>query len=256
MSFPERHQQVKRRLITGIVALTLAITTTMGMTPPRATASSATNPTAHPHVDVATIAAAVKIAYEAYQAATSGGTSLKAAVSQILAAIQSAQTAIINHIDAIAVANARACAQNAVVDFPNFEVLTPDNQQAFAVAATACVDLINSLVATVTDRSAQDQLGFSVNAVGPIALITRSRAGLSNTSFVPVLRSTNQQISTDLAPSCSFIFDPDFQGKVWACVAYNGNFQEDPNRQKAQNLAATDTSWLVANNVLTQLAGL
>ena len=218
-------------------------------------ASATTRDTAHPNVDVITIIQAAKAAYDAYKSFTSGG-DLNTAVSRILTAIQQAQDAIISHIDAIAAADARACAQDAVVDFPNFGHLTPDNQQAFAIAATKCSNLIDSLVGTVTDKHAKDQLGYSANAVGPIALITRSRSGLDNQSFVPVLRDTNQQISTSLEPACSFIFDPDFHGKVWACASYDGGFDEELNRTRAQTFAAANTSWPMANQTLAQLAGL
>ncbi|WP_132116395.1 hypothetical protein [Actinocrispum wychmicini] len=249
---------MKRRLISVIIALTMAVTTALGMTTAQASAAtpSSDRGTVHPNVDPATIAAAVKAAYQAYQSFFGGGISLQAAVDKILAAIQSAQTAIISHIDAIAAAEARACTRDAIVDFPNFQFLTPDNQQVFALHATSCANLIDSLLATVVDKGAQDQLGFSVNALGPIALITRSRAGLPNTTFVPVLRSANQRVSTNLTPGCSLINDPDFHGKVWFCLAYDGNFFEDLNKVKAQNVAATNTSWPVANGVLTQLAGL
>ena len=71
-----------------------------------------------------------------------------------------------------------------------------------------------------------------------------------------MLRDTNQQVSTSLTPSCSFIYDPDFQGKAWLCMAYNGNYFEDRNVKTAQEVAATGTSWSMANDVLTQLAGL
>jgi hypothetical protein len=239
---------VKRRLITCVVALAL----TVGGAP----AQASTRDTTHPNVDVITVIQAAKAAYDAYKSFASGGSSVAAAVGQILNAIQAARDAIINHIDAIATADARACAQNAVVDFPNFERLTTDNQQAFALAATSCSNLINSLVGTVADKRAKDQLGYSANAVGPIALITRSRSGLGNSTFVPVLRSTNQQVSTSLTPFCTNLLDPDSHKKVWACRAYDGGFDEEIDRQFAQDIAARNTSWPVANQTLTQLAGL
>ncbi|TCO60880.1 hypothetical protein [Actinocrispum wychmicini] len=241
---------MKRRLITCIVA----ITTALGVAP--AQAAPSTRDTAHPNVDVITIIQAAKAAYDAYKSFASGGSSVDGAVNKILNAIQGAQTAIISHIDAIAAADAQACAQDAVVDFPNFQFLTPDNQQVFALHATSCSNLINSLVTTVTDKGAKDQLGFSANAVGPIALITRSRAGLSNASFIPVLRSTNQQISTSLAPGCINILDPDVHKRVWYCTAYNGGVDMELDKLHAQTAAAQSTSWPTANQTLTQLAGL
>ncbi|MFD1046884.1 hypothetical protein ACFQ1S_15700 [Kibdelosporangium lantanae] len=240
---------MKRRLVACVVALTLAVSV-----PARAEPSTRDN--SHPDVDVITVLQAAKAAYDAYRSFTSGGSSVDAAVGQILNAIQQARDAIISHIDAVATADARACAQNAVVDFPNFERLTPDNQQAFALAATSCSNLVDSLVGTVADKRAKDQLGFTANAVGPIALITRSRSGLGNSTFVPVLRSTNQQVSSSLAPFCTNLFDPDSHRKVWACRSYDGGFDQEVDKQFAQEFAARNTSWPMANQTLGQLAGL
>src|SRR3954466_14730522 len=133
-------------------------------------------------------------------------------------------------------AQARACAQEAVIDFASFDALTPDNKQAFALSTTACVTLIDSLLITVTDKAAADQLGFAIDSIGPIALIVRSRAGLGNTGLVPVLVHSNQTIVTVLTPTCtSRIIEDRTQ---WTCRVYGNHVDgPEPSLTLAQRLA-------------------
>jgi hypothetical protein len=248
---------LKLRLFNAAVAFTAAVALTTGVSPAQAAPSAPDSPSAtnRTTTDIATILAAVKKAYDIYKSFAQGGTSGQDATALILNAIQSAQTAIISHIDAIATAEARACARSAVVDLPNFEALTTDNRQAFALAATSCVTRIESLLGTVTDLGAVDQLGFSLNAVGPIALITRSRTGLTNPSFVPVLVSSNQTVVTRLAPACHP--HTDLEGATeYICLAYNGDRAVDFPLVNSQNAAMQRTSWPVAKSVLPQLTSL
>jgi hypothetical protein len=149
------------------------------------------------------VIAAIQAAYGAYKSFTQSNLSVQEATTQILAAINTAKIEIISHIDAIATAQARACAEEAVIDFADFDALTPDNKQAFALSTTGCVTLIDSLLTAVTDKAAADQLGFAIDSIGPIALIVRSRTGLSNTALVPALVHANQTIVTVLTPTCT-----------------------------------------------------
>lgn len=246
---------MKRKLFKVAVALTAAVALTTSVSPAQAAAPDSPSATTRTTTDLATILAAIKQAYDVYKSFAQGGTSGQNATVLILNAIQSAQTAIMSHIDAIAAAEARACARSAVVDFPNFEALTTDNRQAFALAATSCVTRIESLLATVSDLGAVDQLGFSLNAVGPIALITRGRTGLTNPSFVPVLISGNRTVVNRLAPSCRP--HTDLEGATeFICFAYNGDRGADYPLISSQNAAMRRTSWPVAKAVLPQLTSL
>ncbi|TYK50874.1 hypothetical protein [Actinomadura decatromicini] len=242
-----------RKLIGVGVALAVAVTATAG--PAGAATFKEANSKVQPSVDPATVAAAIKAAYDAYKTFAGGGSSA-AATAQIIAAIQSAQRDIINHIDAVAAADARACAHSAVINFPDFDNLTTDNKQNFALNATSCITQINSLMSAVTSGAALDQLGFSVNAVGPIALMARSKAGLHNDTLIPVLRESNQKIRTSLTPRCSQLYDADSHKKLWFCTAYNGNRGDSIIQARAQEDAMVNTSWEVAQTTLTQLTGL
>ncbi len=250
--FRYRKLTVSLLLIAAITVLTTTPATaatrtgeTVGTTP------AATQTT---FVDPATIAALIQAAYSAYKSFASGAQSAQVATQQILAAIKQATDVIVSHIDAIATASVRSCAQSAVLDFPNFDVLTLDNQQAFALNATSCVTLADSLLGTVTDKGAIDQLGFALNAVGPIALITRGRVGLNNTGLMPILNSANQVVLNQLTPTC-FIFHEPGAPNLIQCDAYNGDSDQEPAGQKmlAMKTAAANTSWPIAQIVLPLL---
>jgi hypothetical protein len=202
--------------------------------------------------EVQAIISAAGTAYSAYKTFVDGGLSVGQATTQILNAIYSAKTQILARIDAVATAEARQCAQDAVLDIENFNVLTPDNQQAFALAATSCVNRIDSLLAIPLDDPAVDQLGFTLQAVGPIALITRSRTGLSNTNFVPILRGATQRVINLLTPTCT---SRRIENRTqWTCRVYGDHVGgPEPSLSLAQRTSAQRTSRPVAQAVLPTL---
>jgi hypothetical protein len=205
--------------------------------------------------DVETIITVAKVAYAAYEKFLSGNLSVRQATDQIIAAINGAKIEIINHIDAIAAAEARSCAQDAVLGVESFNILTLDNQQAFALAATSCVNRIDILVTTLTSKAAIDQLGFTLQAVGPIMLIVRSRVGFSNTNFVPILVRSTQRVITALTPTCT---SRTIEGRTqWTCRSYNGDRGgPDPSPRTAEQTAGRGTSWALGRAVLPQLSNL
>ncbi|HKT01881.1 MAG TPA: hypothetical protein VJT31_20335 [Rugosimonospora sp.] len=224
--------------------------------------------TAQPaQADVGTVIAVVKQVYSLYQQFfKSSGLTLQQAVDQIKAAIQSAQTAIINQIDLVAVAQVRACAESAVINFADINAFTPDNLQVFALDATSCVTLAQSLIPAVTATpAAVDQAGFAMNTVGPIALMARAKAGLTTASLTSVLVSGENSLISSLVPPCvrdNLTGGEPGAGKIfaWDCTAYNGDEAEviirgDTNAAKAQSqdYAGRNTSRGVAQAVLPLL---
>jgi hypothetical protein len=240
-----------------LIAAITALTTTPAMAAQGTGKTDGATPAATQTtlVDPATIALVIQTAYSAYKSFAGGAQSAQVATQQILAAIQQARDAIISHIDAVATASVRSCALSAVIDFPNFDVLTLDNQQAFALNATSCVTLADSLLGTVTDKGAIDQLGFALNAVGPIALITRGRVGLNNTALMPVLNRSNQVAFNQLTPTCQVIHEVGNPVHEILCTAYNGDSDQETVGMKALAMAeaAANTSWPVAKVALPLL---
>lgn len=242
-------------------ALAAATTTKRAAAP----APAATGTTVHPNVDPGTVIAVIQKAYGIYKTFLSGGSSGQLATQQIIDAINQSETAVISQIDAVAAADVRACAQSAVINFADFDALTPDNQQAFALDATNCVTRADSLLGAVTDKAAKDQLGFAVNTVGPIALMARARTGLTNTGLTAVLVDANQTVYNQLIPACSVVAvrEPGAPTEYQVtCTAYNGDQGWDSFIKSAQanaaipavrDQAARNISWLAAEKVLPQL---
>jgi hypothetical protein len=210
--------------------------------------------------DVATVIAVVKVIYSVYQQFTSGGgPTLEQAIQQITGEIKSSQDAIVSQIDLVATAGVQACASSAVINFADIDALSPDSLQAFALDATSCVTQADSLIDVVTDKAATDNLGFAMNVVGPLALMARTKAGLTTPSLKSVLVAGDNTVISKLIPDCELI---DLNGGEpgaphiyrYDCVAYNGNEARAKLEADAQDKATSNTSRAVAQAALPLLA--
>jgi hypothetical protein len=237
--------------VVGVVAVESGTANAEGVRRPGSTSATSA---ATPAVDPLTVINVINAAYSAYKNFLQGGLSVKDATAQIISAINQAKIEIIAHIDAIAVAQAKACAKEAVVDFPSFDSLSSDNQQLFALNATSCVTLIDSLITTVVDKGAVDQLGFALNSIGAITLMARSRTGLFNTDVTPILVADNQTAMTVLNPSCVKLPEPGSPGE-FLCTSYNGDTGQG-TVAIARRDAGARTSWALAKAILPTLTTL
>jgi hypothetical protein len=254
---------MKQRLRRGIVASLLAVTITLpgGARPAQA-------------FDPATIQTWITIATSAYNLVKSilgsgaSGDQIKAAVQQIVASIESAKTEILRHVDALAAAEAQACARHHVIEFADINQFNPDTLQGWAQDATGCAVLIDSLIKVVTDKAQVDLLNLAANAVGPVALAARLRAGFSTAGLTATLRSSNNAALTRLAAACSTRNEigPNYSYviQVYSCYAYNGGAEarrqvypptsQPPIDQAAvANAATRNTSMAVSTAVLPTL---
>lgn len=213
---------MKRRLAHTLMAAILAVTM---LSPTTARPAAA--------VSVGAVIAVVQQLYSIYKTYKAGsGLTLDQATTQILTAINNSRAAIISQIDLVAAAQVQACAEAAVIDFADIEAFSSDTLQAFARDATSCVTLANSLISTVSDPAAIDQLGFAVNEVGPLALIARARAGLSTGALTTLLIDSNLDAQAALTPTCLTQLQgvgpggpqPGNTYTAWAqCTVYNGD---------------------------------
>lgn len=251
-----KEQRLKKRMLSLVIAAVVAGPVALGVAPAQAATSHQIEQQATPRSsDIGTFITAISTALSDYQQFLVGEATTIAATKAIIQVILNAEATIISHIDAIATAQAQACAEAAVVNFQDFQTLTLDNQQAFALDVTNCVTLIDSLLTAVADPGAVDQLGFALNSIGPIALITRASTGLADTGLITVLVHSNQTTLTRLAPACSSRI---IEGRTqWTCHAYNGDQGgPEPSFALAQREAAANTSWALSNAVLPTLNSL
>ncbi len=236
---------MRRTLLRVITAGAMAL----GVTVP-ATAQPA-------QADVVTVIAVVKQLYSIYQQfSSSGSLTLPQAVQQIEAQIQASQTAIIDEIDLVAAANVQACASSAVVNFADINAFTTDNLQVYAMNTTDCVTQADSLLSAITDKAAIDKIGFALNIVGPLALIARTKAGLTTPALQSVLVSAENTLITALTPSCEKVNvgDPGHPFYVWDCIAYDGTEVQGKPLKTAQDAATANTSRAIAQAALPALS--
>lgn len=205
--------------------------------------------------EVEKIIAAAKAAYAAYELFAGGDLSVRTATTRILNAIYGAKTEILARIDAVTAADAKACTQNAVLDMEIFDQLSPDNQQAFARDARGCVNFIDSHLSREVDKAAVDQIGFALQAVGPIMLISSSRVGFSNSAYIPVLKRSTHAVITKLTPTCTSRW---IENRTqWTCTVYTGHRAgPEPSFSLAERQCQARTSRPVAKAILPTLNSL
>ena len=152
---------------------------------------------------------------------------IRSAVQQIVAAVESAKTQIIAHVDALAAAEVQACVRHHVIEFADIDRF--DNQtvlQLWAQDATGCATLAGSILRAVSDKAAADNLAAVVNIIGPIAVSARARAGFQTFGLMTELKSANEVAIQTLAPRCVegwAWFENDIPFWEVFCVAYNGD---------------------------------
>ncbi len=228
-------------------------------------------------IDWTTVVAAGINALSAYLTSSNTAEAIRQATTQILAAVNGAKTDILAGIETIAVAEARACANHAVIEFIDIERMTPDNMQRFAQDATWCTVSIISLLPAVTGKARIDQLGFALNVVGPIALNARARTGLTTSALEASLHGAENTlvsaITTDYCYITSSDIDPELptprdgdpiDWDIWcdAYYAYLGlgynyvlnlpwpTLPSDADMAVAENMALRNTSRAIAISVL------
>ncbi|WP_117213724.1 hypothetical protein [Allorhizocola rhizosphaerae] len=213
---------IHKTVVSGLVALAATAAAAIGAATPAQAA-----------VDPATVVAAVKGAYEAYQKLSSNQLTLQQATTQIITKLESIETHIIGHIDLIAAADVEACALSAVTNVADLPNMSFDTKQLFAFNTTDCVSKAKALLNNSTSKVAIDHIGYALNTVGPIALVARKHAGLSvGTLRTNIIGATNTLISK-LTPPCTaspLWGDAEPGGPVEVilrCTAFNGKIGGD-----------------------------
>ncbi len=220
-------------------------------------------------VTVGQVVSALKTAYSLYEKYGKDELSLEEATDQIISAINSAKVEIIARIDAIAAADARACAKSTIIQFEDIELLSEDAQFALASSAIDCMTLIESYLEVVDDKPSVDKLGFALNALGPVTMMLRAHVGLPESAAVSdMLINGNYAIIAKLHPTCQTMTlwgdsDGGFVEKNVRCRAYNGDigmafsWVGDPNfatkKTQAEDKATRNTSRKIAQELVGEI---
>jgi hypothetical protein len=155
-------------------------------------------------VEVEQVLEALRTAYALYQEFQREEITLEQATADIINAVNAAKTEILAHIDAIAAAQAKACARAVVISYANIGEFTEDVTQQFANDSIACLSEIESVMADLDDPAAVDTLGFALNALGPVALLLQAHAGFDDTvaDILDLVESGNQVVIGMIVPYC------------------------------------------------------
>jgi len=220
-------------------------------------------------VTISQVISALKTAYSLYQKFHGGELTLEQATDQMLSAIESAKIEILSHIDEIAAAEAKACAKSTIIRFGDIERLSYDSRQALAADAVDCLAVIESLLDTVDDKSAIDQLGFALTALGPVTLMARAHADLPESYGVSdMIINGSWAVIARLHPPCSTsVLSGDSTGGttevIVRCTAYNrdrgyalswlGDPDLDAKKTVAEDTATRNTSRAVAQQLLPSI---
>jgi hypothetical protein len=214
-------------------------------------------------VEVEQVLEAIKTVYALYQQFQDQEITLEQATTDINA-VNAAKTEILAHIDAIAAAQAKACAKGLIIKYESGEDLTKDNQQLLALDSIDCLVEIESVMAELDEHAAVDTLGFALNALGPVALLVQAHAEFDDTiaGILDLVASGNQTVIETLVPKCQQYTikgdakPPEIQIR---CTAYNGetgfavSYVGDPNlkakARAAERYAYRNTSRRIAESV-------
>ncbi|MBE1491547.1 hypothetical protein [Plantactinospora soyae] len=188
---------MKQKLLKMVTATVLA---TAVVVPGAARPAQATDP--------ATIVAVAQFALQAYgyfNSSEEGGMTIEEATSRIIVEINNTRNTIIAHLDGLATAEARACAEHHLLEFADIEEFSLSLKQRWAQDVTACVTLINSLWGAVSTLSAKNQLGIALGTVGPIALVARAQARFSTVELKNLLVGAFERIQQRFTPYCQAV---------------------------------------------------
>lgn len=149
-------------------------------------------------------------------------------LDQIKALIQQSQQQIVGQIDAIATANVNSEAKQTVEQFENIDIMTPDQLAAFVSLAVKTVEDAGSDLVAEKTAAAQDELGFDLNIVGPIALAASAKAGQATDILTTDILQANETVLQKLAPKCRTLpFDLQDEGSELSqghCWNYHATF--------------------------------
>ena len=221
-------------------------------------------------VEVEQVLEAIKTAYALYQEFQEEEITLEQATADIINAVNAAKAEILAQINAIAAAQARACAEAVIISYESIGEFTEDVTQQFANDAIACLTEIESLLdvlvtAEEIDQAAVDTLGFALNALGPVALLVDAHAQFDRSAAIlDLVESGNQVVIGTIVPSCwrQTLWGDDDSGQPEIqirCKAYNNDvgfavsYVGDPHletkAQAAERYAYRNTSRRIAESV-------
>ncbi|GIG89938.1 hypothetical protein [Plantactinospora endophytica] len=261
---------MRKRLRNSLVAAGLAVAVTVTAVPAAAPAQAAPRTEGMQVMAFDWVSLVVTVAGHLLSGGGSDDSALRAAVQEIVAAVESAKNDIIAHTDAIAAADVQACARQHTIEFSDIENMSNTVRQIWAQNATACATLATAYVNTVQTPQAVDNIGHVLPSLFAIVIAARGRANLPNginliiqdqirsyEAVVAKLTPTNCVKKGNKEPGSP-------REKWWECTAYNGDWGQsgwvtapaEPVRAEAEYAATRNTSRPAALSGLPRLRAL
>lgn len=227
-----------------------------------ATVLAATAPSRDASAGAAEVASGIGTAYSVYEKFLGNQLTIEQATAQVLTALNATRDEIVRTIEGIAAADAKACARAAVINFQTIDRMSDVDKSLLAASSLQCLTTIEAYLEVVQTKANVDKLGFALNALGPIVLMSRAAADIPEVPEIPdIIVNSNAFLIQELTPACTvkrvgFPDEDQPQQLNIRCAAYNGDthsvltYQGDPQRlakhTNAQNQAARNTSRRVA----------
>lgn len=202
-----------------------------------------------------------------------GGGDLDAAIQQVISAVEASKTDILDHIDAIASAEVRACVRSHTIELADIDVFPPVILQLWAQEATQCATLASEFFDAVQSMPAADNLGFLIGEIHAIAIAARAKAGFSIVGLMENYIEASESVISKLMPECRWwqreTGSPPWDVVTWTyeCEAYNGDQASDSHssigggpllpepidEEAVEDEATRNTSRAVAQDALPKL---
>jgi hypothetical protein len=247
---------VRTRLLTSLVAAFMAIVIGVGGTarPARAV--------------VPWMTIAISVATSLFFGGGSGD--LEQAKREIIAAINASRQEMLDHIDAIASADVRACTESATTLVAQIDLMDQFTLAAFVINAVDCATLSTAYFDAVQNLGAADNIGKLMGMIYSIAMVGFAKLGFPTVDLLDGLIRGYEAVVTKLAPVCVEFPDrepgTDITVINYECTAYNGDkgygiqiFRSGRptwpflDRVYVQNEATRNTSRAVAQSALPTL---
>jgi hypothetical protein len=189
-------------------------------------------------------------------------------VTQVVGAVDEAESAVISHMDAVGSAPWLGAAKHHIVEFNDIEVFEEEVLWEWAMDVTGDAETAASVFNALSDRKTADDLGYAIHTLYPIALTARTKAGFTTTVLMDHYRQALTSIVNKLAPTCTsapgeldphpsiyqVVYDcttPDGRRVILQDYQVNGVWQEGPyTPESLRTEVGKDTSWAVAREVL------
>jgi len=210
---------MRKRLLGGVLAVCLAVPVAVGGTARPAKADPAV-----------WINVAVAVAGKLFGGGGGGGGDLEQAKREILAAISASQQDILNHIDAIAAADVRACLRSGTLLMPNIDQMDVYTLPVFMENSINCATRSSAYFDAVQDLSAADNIARLMGEIYSIAMISFEKMGFDSTYLLDDLIGSYEAVLNKVKPACGDDWQT-WNDNEWGfytehryhCQAFNGD---------------------------------